>query len=55
MDDKQLHIRLPENLKNWLQDQAAINDRTLVGEIRRRLEKSRAEDLKKHGQMNSTD
>lgn len=38
-------IRIPSNLKGWLKDEAAANQRSLNGEVIHRLEQSRTQQL----------
>jgi hypothetical protein len=41
-----LPLRLPEELKLWLRAQALANHRSMTGEVIKRIEESRARQLK---------
>lgn len=41
-----LPLRLPQELKAWIRDQAVSNHRSMTGEVIKRIEESRARQLK---------
>jgi predicted DNA-binding protein len=41
-------VRLPDELMNWLREQAAENKRSLSGEVHHRIERTRQQDLALH-------
>lgn len=49
MDDSQVKIRLPREVKDWLKHQAITNRRTLSNEIAHRMTKDYEEAAKEEG------